>query len=601
MYSGFLHGIEIIETTVGPLPITVVRSAVIGLVGTAPTWAAPFRPSWYTPPVGAAVPAWCVDGSADRTFPLWNRNAVYEVGDCVVDGAGNIQQVTVAGTSADTPPSWPATLDSTITDNTVTWKLVQLAAQYRQLNIMNLVSGSGSGAGYGPRVRGYTIPYALRKIQLQGAGQVIVVNVFDRNEHAVAVTAEAKTFPATGVQEINLGHMGISNVKVTNAGDTVTYVLGDDFTLDHVNGVITQTSGTTMTANQSVLVTYDYADPADASNGVVNSEIVGLDGPPATGLALLRYAESSFGFKPKILITPGFSYKKLVADQMLAIGEKVRAMSIIDTPGGLAPIGGGSSAAQVSQDAMVQTGSVLDALDARSDTAEAFGTAEQRAVLLWPNAMFLDDGVDPTGADFESLSDGDYSAWWAGACAANDLKFGYWYSPSNIQVRGIVGPDVPFIMSATDPTSDSNTLNGAGIVTMFNGFGTGLRVWGNRDAAYPSSTDPATFISIRRTLDVIEDSLEFFSLQFLDKPISNALITSILQSVNGFIRQLIQRGALVPGSEITYDPDNNPDVQLAAGQIVFDVNLMPPPPAERITYNFHLDITLLQNITGAVA
>jgi phage tail sheath protein FI len=39
MPASFLHGVEIVEVPNGPVPVTVVKSAVIGLVGTAPTWA----------------------------------------------------------------------------------------------------------------------------------------------------------------------------------------------------------------------------------------------------------------------------------------------------------------------------------------------------------------------------------------------------------------------------------------------------------------------------------------------------------------------------------------------------------------------------------
>ena len=39
MSASFLHGFEVIEVPNGPVPVTVVKSAVIGLVGTAPVWA----------------------------------------------------------------------------------------------------------------------------------------------------------------------------------------------------------------------------------------------------------------------------------------------------------------------------------------------------------------------------------------------------------------------------------------------------------------------------------------------------------------------------------------------------------------------------------
>src|ERR1700692_216356 len=39
MPASFLHGVEVIEVPNGPVPVTVVKSAVIGLVGSAPAWA----------------------------------------------------------------------------------------------------------------------------------------------------------------------------------------------------------------------------------------------------------------------------------------------------------------------------------------------------------------------------------------------------------------------------------------------------------------------------------------------------------------------------------------------------------------------------------
>ena len=121
------------------------------------------------------------------------------------------------------------------------------------------------------------------------------------------------------------------------------------------------------------------------------------------------------------------------------------------------------------------------------------------------------------------------------------------------------------------------------------------RTWGNRSSAYPSATAPDNFISVRRTMDVIEESVELAMLQFIDQPISNALITAILASVNSFLRTLIQRGALVAGSA-SYDPTANPPAQISAGQLVFDIDVMPPPPAERLTFQTFIDVSLLQQL-----
>jgi hypothetical protein len=47
-------------------------------------------------------------------------------------------------------------------------------------------------------VQGYTIPYALAAIQAQGAGQVIVINVFNPYVHYTAIAAQAMSMPASG-------------------------------------------------------------------------------------------------------------------------------------------------------------------------------------------------------------------------------------------------------------------------------------------------------------------------------------------------------------------------------------------------------------------
>ena len=87
-------------------------------------------------------------------------------------------------------------------------------------------------------------------------------------------------------------------------------------------------------------------------------------------------------------------------------------------------------------------------------------------------------------------------------------------------------------------------------------------------------------------------------MQFLDQPISNGLIQSILASCNAFLRVLIGRGALVGGTA-SFNPSENPASQMAAGQLVFDIDCMPPPPAERLTFNVFIDTSLLAALTGA--
>lgn len=84
-------------------------------------------------------------------------------------------------------------------------------------------------------------------------------------------------------------------------------------------------------------------------------------------------------------------------------------------------------------------------------------------------------------------------------------------------------------------------------------------------------------------------------LQFIDYPIDNGLIESITETVNSFIRTLIGRGALIDG-KCTYNADKNPVTEIANGHILFDVEFMPPVPAERITFESFIDIELLKSL-----
>jgi phage tail sheath protein FI len=185
----------------------------------------------------------------------------------------------------------------------------------------------------------------------------------------------------------------------------------------------------------------------------------------------------------------------------------------------------------------------------------------------------------------------------AGVIAARDVEKGYWWSPSNAQIKGITGAEIQLSAMINDATCEVNALNEQGIVTLFNSYGTGLRTWGNRSSAYPSSTAATVFINVRRTADILTESVEYSMLQFIDHPINNALIDAITESVNAFIRTLIGRGALIDG-KCSYDEAKNPSNEIAAGHLTFDIEFMPPTPAERITFESYINVELLQALGG---
>lgn len=217
-----------------------------------------------------------------------------------------------------------------------------------------------------------------------------------------------------------------------------------------------------------------------------------------------------------------------------------------------------------------------------------FNTSSDRIVLCYPHLKVYDSTSDSNILE-------PYSQRLAGVIAAKDIDKGYHWSPSNTEINGIIGVEKQLTSMINDPTSEVNTLNEAGIVTVFNSYGSGFRTWGNRSAAYPSSTHVTNFINIRRTADILHESVEYSMLQFIDYPIDNGLIDSITESVNAFIRTLIGRGALIDG-KCYYNQDKNPTTEIANGHLVFDVEFMPPTPAERITFESFIDIELLKSL-----
>ncbi len=407
MPASFLHGVETIEISKGARTIKTVKTAIVGLVGTAP--------------------------------------------------------------------------------------IESVAEEYRTINEPTLILNEIDAVKYfGEQTSGFTIPQALQSIFDQGAGIVIVINVFDPAKH------------------------------------------------------------------KSV---------ADVTIGDINGGVDALTGK-RTGMKAFENCYSLFGYFPKTIIAPVFCEETAVVAQMKAICDKIRAIGLVDAPIGT---------------------TVQEAITGRGPEGTInFNTSSDRIILCYPHLKVYDSESDSNILQ-------PYSQRLAGVIAAKDINKGYHWSPSNTEINGIVGVEKQLTSMINDPASEVNTLNEAGIVTVFNSYGSGFRTWGNRSAAFPASTHPTNFINVRRTADILHESVEYSMLQFIDFPIDNGLIDSITESVNAFIRTLIGRGALIDG-KCYYNPDKNPVTEIANGHLLFDVEFMPPTPAERITFESFIDIELLKSL-----
>jgi len=475
--ADFLHGVETIETTVGGVPVTLVKTAVIGLVGTA---------------FGGPV------------------------------------------------------------------------------NTLTQVASQSDWAQWGPAGNGSTIRDALEDINDETSTIVLVVNVLDPLVHNAAIADEVVTLGATDTGQLKFAGVVTSlPFQLQSSDGQTTYDETSDYTLDPLNGIITRVSTGQIAPLQQLKVSYSHADPS----AVQPSDIIGGVNAAGlrTGMQIFQDGYSLFGYFPKLLVAPVWSTQSSVSTAMTIIANKIRAMCWIDAPSGL---------------------TVEQAIEARGPSgAINFYVSDERTVPLYPYVTVYDE---TTNANVLR----PLSARAAGIQAQKDQTNGYWWSPSNSAIQGIVGTERPITSMVNDPTCEANQLNAAGIVTVFSSYGTGFRLWGNRSSAYPASTKPTQFISVRRTADIIEESIEYFTLQFQDAPESNGLIDSVVESVSGFMRSLIQSGAILNG-RVWYDQAQNPTTELEAGHMTYNYDFMPPPPNERITYQAQVNVNYLSTLAGS--
>lgn len=429
---------------------------------------------------------------------------------------------------------------------------------------LTLVQSRTDAAQFGSPLTGFNIPQAIDAILTQGPATIIVTNIWDETAMAVAVTAETMTVASrkctTAFNPVQAGAF-----VLTDSTAITTYILGTDYTINDY-GVITILNAA-IAEGATLKGTYKKLNAAAVTSSLI---IGGIDGTTEVRTGFSCYVDcfNLFGFKPKIFITPGYSSVTAVATAMISLADTYKGYAYIDAPAGT---------------------TVSGAVAGRGPLGTiSFNTSNKRAMLFYPMLKAYDKA---TNANLDT----PYSMWAAGVRAAVDNNEGYWISASNHEIKGIVGLERNISSSINDASTDANTLNSNGITTVLNSFGTGIREWGNRNASYPTSTLVSSFESVQRTQDIIDESIEYAMLSFIDKPIVQATIDSVRASVNAFMRTLISRGAIVDG-ECTYNAADNSAAELAAGHVVFTNTFLPPSPMERITFKSLIDINLLNSI-----
>ena len=257
-------------------------------------------------------------------------------------------------------------------------------------------------------------------------------------------------------------------------------------------------------------------------------------------------AKSVVGLTPKIFSAPGFTHQRPadaanpVVAEALGILDRLRAIMVID----------GASTTDAA--------AVLAAGDWGS----------RRLYMVDPRVK-----VGASGAELEWAS-----ARVAGLIARMDADQGFWWSPSNQEVRGIVGTERAVDFRMGDTASAANLLNEQNVATIIREDG--FRLWGNRTL----SSDPRfAFLSVVRTFDAVADSVQAAHLWAVDRNITRTYLEDVAEGVNAYLRRLTLLEA-IHGGECFPDPDLNSAESIAAGRAWFNYAISPTTPAERITF-----------------
>jgi phage tail sheath protein FI len=328
----------------------------------------------------------------------------------------------------------------------------------------------------------------------------------------------------------------------------------------------------------AAVVVINVADPDNSAHKtdevldptkITLSDIIGgVDGTTGKykGVSALLASSSEVAVTPRILIAPGFTHQipldendgkiaNPVVAELLTVAERLRAIIVADCP----------------------NTNKSDAVHYRED----WGSSRIYPAFPWVKVLNTANNT---------IVEKPSSARIAGLIAKSDNERGFWWSPSNMVINGIVGISKPIDFALGDTNCTANFLNENDIATIISQDG--FRLWGNRTA----SADPKwMFLQTRRTADMINDSLLKAHLWAVDRNITKTYIEDVLEGVNNYLRHLKSIGAIIDGKAFINPELNTPD-QISQGKITFDFDFTPPYPAEHITFRSRMTDEYLEEL-----
>lgn len=289
-----------------------------------------------------------------------------------------------------------------------------------------------------------------------------------------------------------------------------------------------------------------------------------------TGVWAFTKAESLLGLSPKVLCAPGFTHQCT-----LTAGSEVANVVVAQ----LASLAAGGTGVGDRLRAVV----IADGPNTTQADAQLYADlhVSDRIYVVDPWVKCTVNGATVTKPA---------SAHVAGVIAKSDAERGFWFSPSNRIIQGILGTSRAVGFFLGDENAEANILNENDVATIIreNGF----RLWGNHTT---TSDAQLQFLSTRRILDMVNESVMRAHLWAVDRCISRTYLQDVRESVASYLRSLETRGAIL-GSDVFINPDANTATDVANGQITIDFEFTPAYPAERVRFRSILTNGYIENI-----
>lgn len=424
--------------------------------------------------------------------------------------------------------------------------------------------------GYSSDVKNYTLCEVMKVcFGLYGVAPVVFINVLSL-DHIVGFQGSV-TFINS---QASLSSSGVLPETIRIIDESKKYhTLGVDFShsfSDTGKCIISLIPSGGIKNDTRLRVEYKYLDP----HRVKSKDIIGgvnVSSHKSEGLELLNEIYPRFGLIPGQIIAPGFSSDAEVG-QLMAL--KAGAISDIFN-------------AEVLTDVLASSREGALNYKKAVEKKKAHNWVAKTQTVCWPMVK--------SGHEIHHFS----THLAAATCLLDSHNADIPYrSPSNktLQMNSAVLGDGTEVWNGLGV---ANYLNSQGIVTTYHK--NGWKTWGNRTAAYPSSTDPKdSFRACRRMFNWVLNTLIETYWSKIDDPTNKRLIQSVVTSANIWLNGLTANENIA-GGRVVFAERENAITDLMDGPLRFHVFLTPFSPAREIDFVMEYDPNYLNNLFSSSA